>query len=318
MDNQLVPASLQAKLPAYRVDPADAQALLVEYGAPFTEAGEILTTFETIQVKDEDDKATMKLARAHRLKLRQVRIGVENKRKELKADIVKRGNAIDGVARFVKEVITPAEEYLQAQEDFAKIKEAEHKVARLAHRIEALSPLTNNTSVYDLDAMSDDDFESLITRLKQERDDSLAAEEKAKAEAAARAEAERLERERIRAENEALRKQAEVERLERAELERQSRERINAERAKREELERAERERREAEEAERRAEWERQRRERLAPDRDKLLSFSRALEVIRTEKLPEVASEEARGVIDKIDRDLVAMQNMITERASKL
>lgn len=300
METQLVPTNLQDKLPAYRVDPADAQALLLEYGAPFTEAGEILASYETVKVTDEDDKATMKLAREQRLKLRQVRIGVENKRKELKADIVKRGNAIDGVARFVKEVITPAEEYLQSQEDFAKIREAQQKAERLEKRTEALSPYPVSPSHYGLDSMSDEDFDTLLEQLEADRQARVAAEVKAKAEAAARAEAERVERERINKENEQLRQQAE------------------AERQKRLDLERAERERREAEEAAARAERARERKERLAPDRDKLLNFSRALEIIRTEKLPEVASDEARAVVNAIDKDLVAMQNKITEQAAKL
>lgn len=300
MDKQLVPLNLQSKLPAYRVDPAESQALLVEYGAPFTEAGEILASYETVEVTDEKDVATMKLAREQRLKLRQVRIGVENKRKELKADIVKRGNAIDGVARFVKEVITPAEEYLQSQEDFAKILDAQRKAQRLAERTAALADHPVSPSHYDLETMTDEDFDSLLKQLEADRRARVAAEEKAKAEAAAKAEAERLERERIRKENEELRQQA------------------DAERQKRLALEQAERERREAEEAAARAERVRERKEQLAPDRDKLLHFSRALEIIRTEKLPEVVSDEARLVVESIDRDLVSMQNKITEQAAKL
>ena len=300
MDNKLIPVKLQEKLPAYRVDPAEAQALLVEYGAPFTEAGEILAIYETIKVKDEGDKASMKLARDYRLKVRQVRIGVENKRKQLKEDINKRANAIDGVARFVKEVLAPAEEYLQSQEDYAKLLAAKRAADRLAKRIETLSPLTNNTSVYDLESLDDDDFNALVERLTRERDERIAAEAKAKAGAEARAEAERVERERIRAENEELRKQAEAERLKRVELERVERERV------------------EAEQAVLRADRERQRKELLAPDRDKLLNFSRALEIVRAEKLPEVASDEAKVIVDRISTDLVAMQNMITQQAAQL
>ena len=181
--NDLLPANLEQKLPSYRVDPADAQQLLAEYGAPFTEAGEILAHYETIKVEDENDKPTMKLAREQRLKLRAVRVSVENKRKELKADIVKRGNAIDGVARFVKEVISPAEEYLQSQEDYAKIKAAERAALRKALRTETLAQYTDNTAVYDLESMSDEDFGALTDKLKSEHDARVAAEAQAKADA---------------------------------------------------------------------------------------------------------------------------------------
>ncbi|WP_064256349.1 hypothetical protein [Rhodococcus sp. HS-D2] len=300
MDNQLLPANFQDKLPAYRVEPEEAQALLIEYGAPFTEAGEILSTYETIKVTDEDDKATMKLAREKRLELRKVRVSVENKRKELKADIVKRGHAIDGVARFVKEVIAPAEEYLQLQEDYAKIREAQRKADRIAKRTEALSPYPVSPAHYDLEGMSDEDFDALVISLENERQARIAAEAKAKAEAEARAEAERIEQERIRAENARLKAEAE------------------AERAKREELERAERERKAAEEAEKRQAEETARAERLAPDRDKLLRFGRALETIRTEKLPTVTSEEAAAVVAQIDRELVKLQALVTDAATRL
>lgn len=300
MTTSLIPTNLEDKLPAYRVDQSEAQALLTEYGAPFTEAGDILATYETIKVTDEDDKATMKLAREKRLKLRQVRISVENKRKELKADIVKRGNAIDGVARFVKEVIAPAEDYLQLQEDYAKIRAAERHAALKAARVEKLSQYTRNTSVYDLDTITDDGFDELVAQLKADHEAKLAAEATAKADAEARAEAERQERERVRAENEQLRQEA------------------AAERAKREGLERAERERKEAQEAELRAERARQRQERLAPDREKLLTFGRALELIRSEKLPEVSSPEATEVVKLIDGMLVKMQAIITDKASQL
>ncbi len=300
MSAELIPTNLAGKLAAYRVDPSDAQALLIEYGAPFTEAGEILANYETVKVTDETDKATMQLAREQRLKLRKVRVSVENKRKELKADIVKRGNAIDGVARFVKEVITPAEEYLQLQEDYAKIKEAERKALAKALRTEALSQYTDQAAVYDLESMTDEQFEELLAKAKAEHEAKVAAEAKAKAEAEARGEAERSERERIRAENERLKAEAE------------------AERKKREELERAERERKAAEDAAKRQAEEAERAQRLAPDREKLMTFARALEVIRTEKLPDVASEEAKSVVATIDDMLVKMQAIITDKAAQL
>ena len=307
MSTDLIPTNLQDQLVAYRVDQDDAQVLLTEYGAPFTEAGEILTTYETIKVADENDTTTMKLAREQHLKLRKVRIGVENKRKELKADIVKRGNAIDGVARFVKEVIAPAEEYLQLQEDFAIIKAAERKAARLATRTEALHPYPVSTTHYDLDGMSDEDFNALVVTLENERQERVAAQAKAKADAEARAEAERQERERIQAENTRLRIEAE-----------ERRKAETVEREKREALERAERERLAREEAERQKVLEQARQAELAPDKEKLTNFSRALEVIRAEKLPVVASPAAQAIVVTINEMLTQIQRVIVEESERL
>ncbi|MDI9934717.1 hypothetical protein QM806_04510 [Rhodococcus sp. IEGM 1351] len=307
MDKSLVPANLEDKLVKYRIDADEANTLLAEYGAPFTEAGEILANYETVKVSDESDTATMKLARDQRLKLRKVRTSVENKRKELKADIVKRGNAIDGVARFVKEVITPAEEYLQLQEDYAKVKEAERQASVKAERVAKLSPYAIDLSLYSLDSMTDEQFNDLHLELKTVHEAKIAAAKKAEEEAKAQAEAERREQERIRAENERLRQEAEVRRkAESVERER----RVALERAERERVAQEEQARLKAEEAERQA--------LLAPDKEKLLSFGKALEVIRTEKLPAVKSKQAQDVVNLIDEMLVKMQAVINDKAAQL
>ena len=79
--------------------------LIEAFGGPFEEAGVILKDYKNIIVENELDITTMHQARQARLQLRQARITVENKRKELKSDFLKKGQAIDSIARFVKEQI---------------------------------------------------------------------------------------------------------------------------------------------------------------------------------------------------------------------
>lgn len=343
MSSELVPAGLQPTLAKYKIDVSTANSLLEEYGAPFTEAGEILATYSDIVVADEADKDTMKLARTRRLALRAVRISVENKRKELKEDIVKRGNAIDGVARFVKDVITPAEEYLQGQEDYGAIKAAERLVALKAERIERLAPYVSDLSIYNLEAMTAEAFDELEAKVKADHEAKLQAEAAAKA-AAEQAEREReAERLRIIEENQKLKeeqeqaRQAAAEAAKQLEAERKIQEeklaaerkaaedqeiKLRAERERAEaELEaarRAERERVAAEEAKLREEREQQRQAELAPDREKLISFASTLETMRQSQLPTVSSKEAQAVVDLIGASFEKLEGMIVDKAKRL
>lgn len=203
------------------IEKSDAQKLVEAFGGPFEEAGDILATFErdsegnlvpgkdAIKVKDENDFATMAEAREKRLALKKARTTVENKRKELKADIVKQGKAIDSVARFVKEEIEPAEKYLEEQEKFAELRAAEKAAKLKAERVEKLMAYTDDISLYNLDEMNDDQFNSLLATLKAQKEAEekrIADEAKAKAEAEA---AEKKRQEEQAAENARLKKEAE-------------------------------------------------------------------------------------------------------------
>lgn len=185
------------------------QALVEAFGGPFDTAGEILSTYSQIVVDDESQVELMKQARENRLALKKVRTAVENKRKELKEDSLRTGKAIDGIAKYIKDSIVPAEEYLERQEKFAEIKEAERRLIRLTERTEKLKQFCDNPGRYEyLADMTDDEFDRV---LKDERE---AYElKKAQVEAYEREQERlRLEKEaedaRIREENEILRKQA--------------------------------------------------------------------------------------------------------------
>jgi len=185
-----------------------AQTLMKEFGAPFTEVGEILATYKDIVVTSEDDIDGMKKARETRLELKRVRTAVENKRKELKEDSLRTGKAIDGVAKFIKDNIQPAEQYLETQEKYAEVKEAERLLKLKLERIEKITPYCDFPHQYEVENMTDERFEKLVGELKTEHDLKVK-----QAEAYERQlEQERAEKEsedkRIREENEILKKQA--------------------------------------------------------------------------------------------------------------
>lgn len=76
---------------------------------------------KAIVVTSAEQTAEMKMAREGRLFLAQKRIDVEKVRKALKEQSLRKGQAIDAVAKFLTSLIEPTERYLKEQEDFVEI-----------------------------------------------------------------------------------------------------------------------------------------------------------------------------------------------------
>lgn len=324
MSNQL-----QVILDEQNIAKENAKQLIAAFGAPFEEAGEILASYDKIVVKDEEDFATMAVAREKRLALKGVRTSVERKRKELKEDIVRSGRAIDSVARFVKDTIQPAEDYLETQEKFAELKAAERAATKKAERLERLAELEADPSLYNLDGMDDNQFDDLLAKLEADIKAAKEAEAKAAAERAAAEEAERKRQAEIEAENMRLKKEAEEREKaaakERSKLQEEANKQLAIERAAAEE----ERKKREAIEAEQRAKVEAEARAKaqaeeaerqalLAPDKQKITSFADALKAIREQKLPAVKSKQAQDVINMVESELQRLEVTVRRSAEKL
>ncbi len=321
-DNQL-----QVILTEQNVAKDNAKQLLEAFGAPFEEAGKILAEYQTIVVTKEDQFDLMADARSKRLALKNIRVDVEKKRKELKEDSLRTGRAIDSVAKFVKEIIEPAEKYLETQEKFAEVKQAERAAKLKAERIEKLMQYTDDLSLYNLDAMNDEQFDTLLTSLRSQHEAKLAEQKRIEDERIAKEKAEAEEQERIRVENVRLKKEAEAREAKIAQEQRQHEAEIAKERKATEEREakaRAEREaeqkaaqakldeertKREAVEAEQRAEREKAESERkrqederrdalLAPDKEKLLALAARVEAT---ELPALASKDAQAVLNQVE-----------------
>lgn len=172
---------LQVILQEQNVPAEQAKQMVELFGGPFEEAGQILATYKDIKVTDITDVEGMKKARESRLALKAARTTVERNRKQLKENIVKQGRAIDSVAKFVKDTIAPAEEYLQLQEDFAKLEAKRQHEAMLAERREQLIKLGADPELYNYKELPNAAFEQLLFDINRENE--RVAEEAKKAEA---------------------------------------------------------------------------------------------------------------------------------------
>ena len=74
--------------------------------------------------------ALSKAAKAVRLKMAKVRTTTEKIRKQQKAESLRTGDAIDGLARFIKNQLQPLEEKLKEVENYEEIQE-QQKIAKL-------------------------------------------------------------------------------------------------------------------------------------------------------------------------------------------
>jgi len=82
---------------------------------------------KAIVVKDETDIATMKMAKEARKFLSEKRIEIEKTRKVLKEQSLRKGQAIDAIAKYLSSLIIPIETHLREQEDYLKILQAKRE-----------------------------------------------------------------------------------------------------------------------------------------------------------------------------------------------
>lgn len=254
----------------------------------FTNFFEIAADWErksrAIVVTDISQVAEMKMAREGRLFLKQKRVEVENTRKELKEQSLREGKAIDGISNVLKSLIIPTEEYLEQQEKFAEIQEANRRSILKQTRVEELLQYEwQDTGLFDLGTLPDSLYDSLLMQAKKAYNDRIAEAQRIEEERIAKEKAEREERERIKAENERLQREAEA--REKAEKELQ---------AKKEAEIRAQKEA----EAEREAKEIADKKAAAAPDKEKLLSFIAAL------AMPDLSLKTAYGqATEKVIRE---------------
>ncbi len=307
--------------------------LLEAFGAPFEAAGEILKDYKTIVVTDVSQTDLMTKAREKRLNLKKTRVEVEHKRKQLKEESQKTGRAIDNVAAFVKQIIEPAEEYLEVQEKFRELKAAEEAAKRKSLRIEQLNKWVDEPSLYNYEFLDDKQFGELVDSLKTNYENKIEEAKKAEEERAAREKAYLLEQESIRVDNARLRAEAEAKEsalaLEREKAEQQrkvleaqaAKERAEAqakleeERKAREAVEKIEVDRKAAESALLAQQEEVKRKALLAPDKEKLISFA---DVIERLELPNVANREAGKLLDETQDFLNRISKNLRNKAREL
>lgn len=246
--------------------------------------------YMVLRIDGIDDKKGFDIVHKARMDVKNHRVAVEKKRKELKADAWAYGKMVDSEAKRLTAMLEPIEEHLAAEEqavldEKARIQREKEEAAQrvLDERVAALQAVGVTPSVGLVRAWSDEQYaEQLATATR------IYEEEKAKAEAEAE------ERARKEAEEaEARRKEQERLAAERAEVERQRAE-MEAQRQKEEEARRAEREAMEAELRKQEAlrmEREAEEQAKLRAEREKLEAERRKLEQEQRER---EAAERAR------------------------
>ena len=163
---------------------------LQEHFLPFYEqALEWKNKAESLVVTDVTQTEKMVQAHEARLILKNIRVSVEKTRKMLKEDSKKKGEAIDGVARVLKELIEPIEEHLEKQEKFTQIQEQKRLEALKAEREEKLKTFEVDTTFYDLVNMPQETFDQLFESSKLSYNNKIELQKKA--------EQDKLEKERI-------------------------------------------------------------------------------------------------------------------------
>ncbi len=200
MENQL-----QVIVKESGLDQTKADYILNQFQNYFELASEWEKKAKTIIVTDEKQEVDMKMARTGRLFLREKRIAIEDARKKLKEQSLREGKAIDGIANVLKALIIPIEEYLEKQEKFVEIREAEK--AELI-RIEVEKKMEEDRLKAEQEALAEQArIKAENERLKNEAE----AKEKALQAERAKVEAEKQEAERkAKAEQDRLKKEAEA------------------------------------------------------------------------------------------------------------
>lgn len=219
---------------------------LITYSVTDATIAEIKNEFGGLRVLDIDDEQGYALCKEARKKVRDLRLSIEDRRKELKAESLEFGRLVDAEAKRITALVTPVEEHLAAQlaivDDEKKRREAE--AARIAkERIDTrqrrMAEVGAVLSYEDAASISDEKFEMLFTsaevahkRAEEIRAAERAQLEKLQAEQKARdaeLEAERAKTRALEAETARMRDEAAARDREAARVAEESRRRAEAE-----------------------------------------------------------------------------------------
>ena len=307
--------------------------LVQKFNPFFDQANEWTEKAKALIVTDATQVTEMNQARDGRLALRRIRINVENTRKDLKEDSLKRGKAIDGIANVLKGLIEPIEEHLEKQEKFAEIAEANRQAKLREERSVLLQPYVADTTIYPLGTISEDAFTDILNGFKlaaQKREDEA---KKAEADRVAKEKADAADRLRIQKENEAFKKaNAEKDKQlaaarEKAAAERKALEakankehsisvaKLKAEVDAKNKLAAQLKAKQDAEAAEKKAAQDAERKAKRAPDKQKLILY--AGELLNLDR-PQLTSEEGKVIMADVDKLINKIAIFIKEKTINL
>lgn len=203
----------------------------IEYSVTDAKIAEIKEYCSQLTIDGLDDNKGYSVVRKARIRVKNLRIEVEHKRKELKADALKFGQAVDAEARRIKEELEPIENHLSQmekewEEEKERVRIRQLRLEELPYRRNRLDPYPGNENISDEDilGMDDNEFNQLVADMER-----LRLEQEA--------EKQRLEQERIDAENRRIQAEREALQREKELQERIAKEREDAARRAKEEAE---------------------------------------------------------------------------------
>lgn len=120
-----------------------------------------------IKVTSIEDKEQIALAKEGRKLLKEKRVEIEKNRKAMKETALRKGQAIDAVARFLTSLIKPIEDYLYEQEKYAEIQEAKRLDELEATRKEKLAKYVSDVELFKVREMEDEAFDKLLESQKR-------------------------------------------------------------------------------------------------------------------------------------------------------
>ena len=280
----------------------------------------LIPQFDAVIKMDIDNPETVKKAREVRLLIQKNRTqGINVWHKTTKDYFLKGGQFVDAIKRKEVAVNERMEADLLQIEKHAEIQEQKRLKELQEKRVQILSKYVDDASDRDLSSMDDDVWNAYIETKKKEYNERIEAERKAEEDRIAKEKAEAEERERIRKENERLKKEAEErERLAKIEAEKRAKE--EAERFAKAEAERKareEKERKEREEYEAKLKAEREERERIEAE---LKAKAEAERKAKEEAEAKIQSELNKGDADKVNdliQDLESLKSKYSFKSAK-
>jgi len=181
----------------------------------FQGVSKMRTQLDSVVVSDENDKMNMKLANTIRLGVREVRLNAEKtfdaKRSEVQQQMLsfKTEDSLWLKAKQTMQILTKEiEETAKWKEETKARFDAEQKELKIQQRINKISKFSD-IGRQEFENMSDETFEMFLTGIEKQYNDKIEAEKKAELDRIEKEKAEIAERERIRLENEKLKKEAE-------------------------------------------------------------------------------------------------------------
>lgn len=205
------------------------------------EIAKLVDASKLIACTDPSDKEQVKKAHEHRMVLRNTRVAITKKGKELREEAVAFSKAVIGKEKELIAAITPEEERLEAFEDVAA--EAKKRAERLAYipewraKLATIGDEVTEPTDDELLAMEPTAFDAYYNRRVSDKNDAVARKNQERDDAI-RAEEQRIQREKDRLEAEENGRKQERERAEGEERRKAQQERDNRFRARAQSLER--------------------------------------------------------------------------------